>query len=848
MALTATLNDPQPQGQPITTPSSGGFLSGLADFGKEAIGSLSSYQANADRKETEAAQNDAAQAIQDNFKAASASLGVPQDVVAAGQRLTTAQSAATNGSMTQGAVDLHLESTLDDLYAKHPEKKAVIATYLQSQGLDHYLFRDVKANIAASDDAAAVKQKAEDFAYDAAAHSGYGNPQLDDRATMISKGQTFLNNQAQLKLATDKLDLANKTADLDAKSRTALEKNGQQGLLQGFAQDAEAKTGQVHDHLSALFQEAQIDPSGTSMTTLKQTIPAIINGIETAKASAVVSALAHNANKDTVDNIKTIYDTYKESISAAWTGDLSQDALTHQTLTAMQDKFGINAGQAYPLYNTLAKLPGAANWLPLAFGGDPAHAMSKEQQDAISKEMKGVTLGSPDGIIHYMKVADILRGNLHLQNMTLPEAQKLIPTLNTTVVGNGAAIVKGDKSAETAQSFLTGIGQLSSAAATLSPGTNLDSQLTASSMLSDNAQRGRSAIAALVKLSHDPNQAETATPVLIHVNGTAQRGVLTAKSGDWQHDGSVEKRQKLVYDTSSQTVKVVIDEDAYKTYLTDYKRTAQDRSQQLGDRNFSAAQSTLPPLSRDDIMKNPDSALSKRATTINQYLNTFVQTYQANPNNPKGITPRIARDSAFNGTPLDRVAREQTSGQSFDQRVNNLRSEAQNLTLNTASNDSQDVVNTQAGQAQQKREQEDFKFYSQQGLPSAAVAGILGNFAQESGGNPAGKAGDGGISQGKAQWNNERLAGLHTFAAAAGRDWKDNQVQNEFVMHELQTSHAPAMNALRSAKTPEEAARAFALYFEHPKGAETGSSDKISGITNRIDNAKRIYAQNGQTN
>lgn len=67
------------------------------------------------------------------------------------------------------------------------------------------------------------------------------------------------------------------------------------------------------------------------------------------------------------------------------------------------------------------------------------------------------------------------------------------------------------------------------------------------------------------------------------------------------------------------------------------------------------------------------------------------------------------------------------------------------------------------------------------GWTPAAAAIAAGNAEQESGVNPAGPPGDGGISMGMMQWNHERLSALQAFAASQKKDWRDRDVQIDFL-------------------------------------------------------------------
>lgn len=115
-----------------------------------------------------------------------------------------------------------------------------------------------------------------------------------------------------------------------------------------------------------------------------------------------------------------------------------------------------------------------------------------------------------------------------------------------------------------------------------------------------------------------------------------------------------------------------------------------------------------------------------------------------------------------------------------------------------------------------------------QGWTQPQAAGIVGNLWEESGinpseGNPKAKKGGGGIAQWEgARWNNPRFPkksdqpGLLQFAASNGKEWKDFDLQLQFIDFELSTSHKAAAKSLKATKNPTAAASAFMRDFEQP--------------------------------
>ena len=104
------------------------------------------------------------------------------------------------------------------------------------------------------------------------------------------------------------------------------------------------------------------------------------------------------------------------------------------------------------------------------------------------------------------------------------------------------------------------------------------------------------------------------------------------------------------------------------------------------------------------------------------------------------------------------------------------------------------------------------------GITKEQAAGVLGNLGHESRGLTAGiqeinpRAGRGGL--GWAQWTGPRRVAFEEFLNANGLDASDPEANYAFLTQELRTTHAYALDALRQAKSVEEATYIFENTFE----------------------------------
>lgn len=122
-------------------------------------------------------------------------------------------------------------------------------------------------------------------------------------------------------------------------------------------------------------------------------------------------------------------------------------------------------------------------------------------------------------------------------------------------------------------------------------------------------------------------------------------------------------------------------------------------------------------------------------------------------------------------------------------------------------------------------------YLTEHGFTDIQAAGIMGNIQCESDFNP--RATDGG--HGLFQWLGGRKANLYAFAS----DPWDIDDQLAFMIHELNTSESAAYQKLKAAKTPEEAAYVFDVYYERSAGLSTAR---------RMANAAAWYKKYGSSN
>ena len=105
-------------------------------------------------------------------------------------------------------------------------------------------------------------------------------------------------------------------------------------------------------------------------------------------------------------------------------------------------------------------------------------------------------------------------------------------------------------------------------------------------------------------------------------------------------------------------------------------------------------------------------------------------------------------------------------------------------------------------------------------LTNSQIAGVLGNFSQESGFNP--RVNEGGAvgsplgkgGYGLAQWTGGRQANLVNFAKQRKKDPGDPSLQADFLISELEGPERSSLESLRGAVSPEQSALVFRRDYE----------------------------------
>ena len=127
------------------------------------------------------------------------------------------------------------------------------------------------------------------------------------------------------------------------------------------------------------------------------------------------------------------------------------------------------------------------------------------------------------------------------------------------------------------------------------------------------------------------------------------------------------------------------------------------------------------------------------------------------------------------------------------------------------------------------------------GLQPHQIAGVLGSLSLESfeNINPLAHNKESNAF-GIAQWLGDRLTGLKDFGKSIGRDFKNEDVQIDYLIHEIQNNNYEkrVLPLLKKAKTVEEATQIWTKVYERPSPGEIAKT-----MAARIKNAKMFQSK-----
>lgn len=812
------------------------FMGGLVDLGRAALTGLVNKGKAIDEENSTAIQNKVAQTRFDILSTQGEPTAVdntPAPVKEAANKLGKLNTAVQRGAASAQELSLRTETALNSMMQQYPEYKAEIFKAFEDQGLTSVAFREARATLevdkalttAQATGVAATAQAAYESGLVSKDASPVEAAEAGSMAAKLAAETVAAREQARfIKEMTPSMSAADLKVANDKQDNTLL-----------MIEDARFNLG-ANAYLKAnrkLIEIAANDPTGENMRQVEAMGINTIALVNSQRDAALTNWRVNGGSKEGEDRIKAMYDDNLKTYESFFTGNFSQSNQRTKLLTDFTTATKVDLMRAAPLLARLMQIPGMSNTLAEGLNATSKGAFAPEMLNQLAKEVQEYTTGgrnSLDEETSVRQLALILRGELKLDNLPPEKAAQLMPSLTTSVVGNRKAIIADtDLTPDDVKGYTNSLFAVTDAALSITPGASLSSLSKAAEAVSHENN-----FVALEKAMKTPGMEDVAMTAMLSVRQSSQRifDVIKMKP-------RVEGVFEIIYDATK------------SSYVLKPSRKLYDQSVKGASTVVSSAGPYGAGVNRgtsssfEQLSRNPPAALSQVATTLNRAHKMLRFSSKYDETIPKG-TGQVALGKYYaEGTPIPGMERKaQKPTATFEQALSEVQKAGVVLEEQITQSQQRSLgqiesnVNVEAGTAGA------VNFFQGRGWSPAATAGIVGNLLAESNLNPMAE-GDkglkGGSSMGISQWRESRLKGLEAFAKKTGGNINDFNTQLNYIQEELTTTETKAGAALLASKTPEEAAKAFALYFLRPKGAETGSATNIDRISERISNAQRIF-------
>lgn len=135
---------------------------------------------------------------------------------------------------------------------------------------------------------------------------------------------------------------------------------------------------------------------------------------------------------------------------------------------------------------------------------------------------------------------------------------------------------------------------------------------------------------------------------------------------------------------------------------------------------------------------------------------------------------------------------------------------------------------------QQKVAEAVYAFLTSRGVTPAGAAGVLGNFEAESDLDPAAEEASGPAEgRGLAQWSFTRRDALMAEAGRLAEDWRNLDVQLQFLWKELREDYPRTLTMLRNVTDPVDAAALFHDQYEKSADSDERIVERRGGAALR---------------
>lgn len=505
--LTEALNAVN-SGKPVVDPGPAGpsALGALANFGSGLIETASEALSLRERNQQRAdvasrqARLDAAATAQDEFAGGlfetqrrenarltqqlepatpvdfmiPGSTDIPADFQAAVNNIVRVRRAVNQGRAAPSAHELAIESTVADFFQRFPDQRAEFAAYMQSQNIDHYLFRGIKVEQAAAQAEGAAEIAGRTAMYNVAVEAGE-DPEGRSFDQLVDRGRLIVNLRADAARIQAAAEQAAKDRaegrTVDALAASQNEQDYYNNVISQYGTRVDAVLGTLERAIAVTGDDAM------GQADLSETVTSMRAGLAQARRQALVDAATNGRNADTRKQIEDFFDSQDTALTALFTGNVTQNINSARALAAALQ---INMAKSLPMFASMQSVVGPARTNAIIEGlttGEPTGGFSAEVIAGARRELSQWDPLAPQAGMNIARMVEYLQGTASLKDYTAAEAPGLIQMNTRALAAVQRAVLGGDTSEIPA--WMTAFGLTVEAAGELQPTTATGASLYA---------------------------------------------------------------------------------------------------------------------------------------------------------------------------------------------------------------------------------------------------------------------------------------------------------------------------------------------------------------------------------
>lgn len=385
-------------------------------------------------------------------------------------KLTNIQAAISQNKMPTISLNAAINQQFSSLMNQYPDHGEAIAKYFRERGFNASLDRGIldeqntheaglKAELQWEERARNVGRESLDPAIWS---------QMSD-AEVIAHGAKQQNSAFLLEQASKEANLTLANQNISAGEKKQAEDLRDDTISQQTVVDAWNNSGPIMTALQQVSGAITKLPIGEQQAAFDKLAPQYDQWAGNYKANALAKARAGGLSSEKYAALSTQLDDMISRGRSLWSGDMSVAASNQRALTSLSTSVNLKTAEAMPVFFALTKMgmrPDEIDGYAQALRDNPALGQ------ALAKEIRGFTgeFGQKNASTHLKDIVDILKGRVTLADFTPEEARVKMPVLYSTTRDLVTKYAAGNPGIDT-DTVLHGVGEMVTAARTLSPGT-----------------------------------------------------------------------------------------------------------------------------------------------------------------------------------------------------------------------------------------------------------------------------------------------------------------------------------------------------------------------------------------